>query len=370
MGPLNVSAASAVRTVSSERGVLLVSCGGDVSSFEVRPARAAGVQLQALGVLSSVLYAKSVAGEPNLTPNGHRALVPGSVLTVSVAPELYDAVVEVCASGRVLLAEAASSLPALRKQVELLRGVGAEVRFVRSALVLSPDQEALLDSAVEKLSLAEGEQAVRVASWALPAEDAAWVAEHGATVVYTDGSCLADTGFASWAWWAEDGRSASGTVAAVSSSYVERRAALEALRAVSGPVLLVSDFTDLVSRPSARVLSRYEACALKSLRRVVESRQVRFLTVKGHDVCPGNIAADALAGRTLSSAWAKVSGVPGLQDRLVALSEVRKATLKRERHLAAERRRVHELRYGATPAARRAAKALRKKKRAARRAQV
>ena len=68
------------------------------------------------------------------------------------------------------------------------------------------------------------------------------------TVVYTDGACLGNPGKGGWAWAVVDGGPfASGPEAATTNQRMEIRAALEAARALDGPLEIVSDSTYVVN---------------------------------------------------------------------------------------------------------------------------
>lgn len=64
--------------------------------------------------------------------------------------------------------------------------------------------------------------------------------------MYTDGACLGNPGPGGWAWAVPDGPWASGAEAASTNQRMELTAALEALRAVPGPVEVRSDSRYLV----------------------------------------------------------------------------------------------------------------------------
>lgn len=68
-----------------------------------------------------------------------------------------------------------------------------------------------------------------------------------ATVAYTDGACLGNPGPGGWAWAVPDGAYASGFDARTTNQRMEVTAVLEALRALPGPLLIVSDSTYVVN---------------------------------------------------------------------------------------------------------------------------
>ncbi len=65
--------------------------------------------------------------------------------------------------------------------------------------------------------------------------------------VYTDGACSGNPGPGGWAWASVDGRSASGAEAQTTNQRMEVQAVLEALRALDGPIEIVSDSTYVVN---------------------------------------------------------------------------------------------------------------------------
>lgn len=67
------------------------------------------------------------------------------------------------------------------------------------------------------------------------------------TVVYTDGACSGNPGPGGWAWAIPGGAFASGAAAQTTNQRMELTAVLEALRALDGPVEVVSDSTYVVN---------------------------------------------------------------------------------------------------------------------------
>ena len=68
-----------------------------------------------------------------------------------------------------------------------------------------------------------------------------------ATVVFTDGACLGNPGPGGWAWAVPDGAYASGYESRTTNQRMEVTAVLEALRALPGPLQVVSDSTYVVN---------------------------------------------------------------------------------------------------------------------------
>ncbi len=67
------------------------------------------------------------------------------------------------------------------------------------------------------------------------------------TTVYTDGACLGNPGPGGWAWAVPGGEFASGAEPQTTNQRMEVTAVLEALRALDGPVEVVSDSTYVVN---------------------------------------------------------------------------------------------------------------------------
>ena len=65
--------------------------------------------------------------------------------------------------------------------------------------------------------------------------------------VWTDGACSGNPGPGGWAWATRDGRQDSGGEPGTTNQRMEIRAALEAVRALDGPLVVVSDSTYVVN---------------------------------------------------------------------------------------------------------------------------
>lgn len=75
----------------------------------------------------------------------------------------------------------------------------------------------------------------------------AMTAAPGALEVWTDGACSGNPGPGGWAWATEDGRHGSGAAPATTNQRMEIQAALEAVKALDGPLTVVSDSTYVVN---------------------------------------------------------------------------------------------------------------------------
>ena len=69
----------------------------------------------------------------------------------------------------------------------------------------------------------------------------------GALEVWTDGACSGNPGPGGWAWATRDGRQDAGGEPGTTNQRMEVRAALEAVRALAGPLVVVSDSTYVVN---------------------------------------------------------------------------------------------------------------------------
>jgi ribonuclease HI/uncharacterized phage-like protein YoqJ len=131
--------------------------------------------------------------------------------------------------------------------------------------------------------------------------------------VYTDGACLGNPGPGGWAWAsaAPDGPFASGAEPASTNQRMEIRAALEAVRANAGPMVVVTDSTYVCNCFRDRWWEKWIANGWRtSGRKDVANRdlweplvaavsatpgRVRFEWVKGHAGDPMNDLVDRLA---------------------------------------------------------------------------
>ena len=66
-------------------------------------------------------------------------------------------------------------------------------------------------------------------------------------IVYTDGSCSMNPGPGGWAWAIDRDRYASGSVTSTTNQRMEIQAAFEAVKALEGPLEVVSDSTYVVN---------------------------------------------------------------------------------------------------------------------------
>jgi ribonuclease HI len=145
---------------------------------------------------------------------------------------------------------------------------------------------------------------------ASPAAPTAMPEAGGALAVWTDGACSGNPGPGGWAWATRDGRQGAGGEAATTNQRMEIRAALEAVRALPGPLVVVSDSTYVVNCFRDGWWKGWLARGwLTSAKKPVVSRDlweplitlvndrgdVSFRWVKGHSGDPMNDLVDALA---------------------------------------------------------------------------
>ncbi len=132
----------------------------------------------------------------------------------------------------------------------------------------------------------------------------------GTTHAYTDGACSGNPGPGGWAWAIPGGRYASGSSEATTNQRMEVTAALEAVRAIEGPLRIVSDSTYVVNCFRDRWWegwlrrdwknSKKEPVANRDLwepliELVRRRGDVTFAWVKGHSGDPMNDLVDRLA---------------------------------------------------------------------------
>jgi ribonuclease HI len=132
----------------------------------------------------------------------------------------------------------------------------------------------------------------------------------GARSVFTDGACSGNPGPGGWAWALDTSVFASGHEAASTNQRMEVRAALEAIRALDGPLLVVSDSTYVVNCFRDRWYAGWLARGwVNSAKKPVANRDlweplidlfldrgdVAFEWVKGHSGHPMNDFVDRLA---------------------------------------------------------------------------
>ena len=132
----------------------------------------------------------------------------------------------------------------------------------------------------------------------------------GTTEVFTDGACRGNPGPGGWAWAVLDGPEDSGHDPATTNQRMEVRAAYEAIRALPGTLVVVSDSTYVVNcfknswwtgwRTRGWMNSAKKPVANRDLWEplidLVEERgDVTFRWVKGHSGHPMNDLVDLLA---------------------------------------------------------------------------
>ena len=131
------------------------------------------------------------------------------------------------------------------------------------------------------------------------------------TIVYTDGACVGNPGPGGWAWAVPDGPYASGADKRTTNQRMEIKAALEAVRALGGPLEVVSDSTYVVNCFRDRWWEGWlERGWLNKAKKPIANRElweplineyradpqrIRFTWVKGHSDDPMNDLVDRLA---------------------------------------------------------------------------
>ena len=150
-------------------------------------------------------------------------------------------------------------------------------------------------------------------------------AAEGVTEVWTDGACSGNPGPGGWAWAVPDGRQDSGGAAATTNQRMEIQEALEAVRALAGPLLVVSDSTYVVNCFRDRWWQGWIARGwMTSAKKPVANRDlweplvllvrdrgdVGFRWVKGHSGDPMNDLVDRLAVEQ-----SRIAGTAGARAR-------------------------------------------------------
>jgi ribonuclease HI len=146
------------------------------------------------------------------------------------------------------------------------------------------------------------------------------------TIVYTDGACSGNPGPGGWAWAVPDGPFRSGAEARTTNQRMELTAALEAVRALDGPVEVVSDSTYVVNcfrdgwwkgwLARGWTNSQRQPVANRDLWEPLiaayraEPGRIQFRWVKGHGSDPMNDLVDRLAVEA-AAAQAGRSGTVG-----------------------------------------------------------
>jgi ribonuclease HI/uncharacterized phage-like protein YoqJ len=131
------------------------------------------------------------------------------------------------------------------------------------------------------------------------------------TEVYTDGACIGNPGPGGWAWAVPEGAHASGAVDHTTNQRMELTAALEALRAVARPVVIVSDSKYLIDAFEKRWYVSWERKGWKNAAKQPVANQdlwvalineyrrdggeVEFRWVRGHAGDAMNDVVDRLA---------------------------------------------------------------------------
>ncbi len=136
------------------------------------------------------------------------------------------------------------------------------------------------------------------------------LAPPGARSVYTDGACSGNPGPGGWAWAIDSTTCDSGGEPVSTNQRMEIRAALEAVTALSGPLLVVSDSTYVVNCFRDRwwegwlargwITSAKKPVANRDLwepliTTVVDRGDIAFHWVKGHSGDEMNDFVDSLA---------------------------------------------------------------------------
>ncbi|MGH9279718.1 MAG: SLOG family protein [Acidimicrobiales bacterium] len=149
------------------------------------------------------------------------------------------------------------------------------------------------------------------------------------TTVYTDGACLGNPGPGGWAWAVPGGGFASGAEAQTTNQRMELTAALEAVRAIDGPLEVMSDSTYVVNcfrdrwwegwvRNGWRNKAKQPVANRDLWEPLVEAvqadpRRVQFRWVKGHSDDAYNDLVDRLAVEAATTQQGRSGDAPPTQ---------------------------------------------------------
>lgn len=149
----------------------------------------------------------------------------------------------------------------------------------------------------------------------------------GVTIVYTDGACSGNPGPGGWAWAVPGGPWRSGAAARTTNQRMEITAALEAVRAIDGPLEVVSDSTYVVNCFRDRWWQGWLARGwTNSQKKPVANRdlweplidayrsepdRITFRWVKGHSTDPMNDLVDRLAVEACAAQAGAAGNQPG-----------------------------------------------------------
>lgn len=136
------------------------------------------------------------------------------------------------------------------------------------------------------------------------------VEPHIVIEVFTDGACSGNPGPGGWAWATEDGRQGFGGERRSTNQRMEIMAALAAVNAIEGPLVVVSDSTYVVNCFRKRWWRSWHRTGWRTsagkpvanrdlweplIEQVLARENVEFRWIKGHAGHPLNELADTLA---------------------------------------------------------------------------
>jgi len=188
------------------------------------------------------------------------------------------------------------------------------------------------------------------------------VSEAQRRVVYTDGACSGNPGPGGWAWVEPDGEAAFGGAEETTNQRMELQAALEAVKALPGPLHIVSDSTYVVNcfrdewwkgwlkrgwkNSQKKPVANQDLW--EPLIELYQERDVTFEWVKGHSGDKWNDRADelAVAGRDAAAGNAPAPAADDVEDSQGAAADTQ------PRRIAVIGHRPPEMGgYGANPTA-------------------
>jgi ribonuclease HI/uncharacterized phage-like protein YoqJ len=171
------------------------------------------------------------------------------------------------------------------------------------------------------------------------------------TTVYTDGACIGNPGPGGWAWAVPGGGYASGADANSTNQRMELTAVLSAMRAISGPVVVVSDSKYVVDCFNQGWYVEWERRDWKTSKREPVANQdlwkpvvalfrarhdeLVFRWVKGHSEDPTNDLVDRLAVEAAKTQSGRHGDVPPTSLGVADQSDRQRPTESRSIGLAA-----------------------------------
>lgn len=177
-------------------------------------------------------------------------------------------------------------------------------------------------------------------NWSLSPEEALWVKENNATIVYADGSAQTTFYAGAWAWYVDETTHDSGYLPHVASSVTAERAAIaEAVRSLPGHLLIVTDHKGKMELDTRDVILQATNHSDPFEGIGNDLSRVKISTVKGHTNCIGNLTVDQMANLALDAYFCEVFSDP---DKFVEMTVRAEKTRESIQMYRKERRKASE----------------------------